>query len=130
MTRLDPLADAMSTLTNASRVGKRETVINIASKLIGKVLRILQEEGYIEEFEYIDDGRAGKYKVRLRGRINKAGVIKPRFSVKKDEFLYWEKMYLPAENVGVIIVSTNQGIMSHREAKRRGIGGVLLAYCY
>ncbi len=130
MTRLDPLADAMSTLTNASRVGKRETVINIASKLIGKVLRILQEEGYIEEFEYIDDGRAGKYRVRLKGRINKAGVIKPRFSVKKDEFLYWEKMYLPAENVGVIIVSTNQGIMSHREAKKRGIGGVLLAYCY
>ncbi len=130
MTRLDPLADAMSTLTNASRVGKRETIINIASKLIGKVLRILQEEGYVEEFEYIDDGRAGKYRVRLRGRINKAGVIKPRFSVKKDEFLYWEKMYLPAENVGVIIVSTNQGIMSHREAKKRGIGGVLLAYCY
>ncbi|MDK2373275.1 MAG: 30S ribosomal protein S8 [Candidatus Korarchaeota archaeon] len=130
MTRLDPLADAMSTLTNASRVGKRETVINIASKLIGKVLRILQEEGYVEEFEYIDDGRAGKYRVRLKGRINKAGVIKPRFSVKKDEFLYWEKMYLPAENVGVIIVSTNQGIMSHREAKKRGIGGVLLAYCY
>lgn len=130
MTRLDPLADAMSTLTNASRVGKRETIINIASKLIGKVLRILQEEGYVEEFEYIDDGRAGKYRVRLKGRINKAGVIKPRFSVKKDEFLYWEKMYLPAENVGVIIVSTNQGIMSHREAKKRGIGGVLLAYCY
>ncbi len=130
MTRLDPLADAMSTLTNASRVGKRETVINVASKLIGKVLRILQDEGYIEEFEYIDDGRAGKYRVRLRGRINKAGVIKPRFSVKKDEFLYWEKMYLPAENVGVIVVSTNQGIMSHREAKKRGLGGVLLAYCY
>ncbi len=130
MTRLDPLADAMSTLTNAARVGKREAVINVASKLIGKVLNILQEEGYIEEFEYIDDGRAGKYRVKLKGRINKAGVIKPRFSVKKDEFLYWEKMYLPAENVGVIVVSTTQGVMSHREAKKRGIGGVLLAYCY
>lgn len=130
MTRLDPLADAMSSLTNASRVGKREAIVDVASKLIGKVLRILQEEGYIEEFEYVDDGRAGKYRVRLKGRINKAGVIKPRFSVKKDEFLQWEKMYLPAENVGVIVVSTNQGIMSHREAKKRGLGGVLLAYCY
>ncbi|MCD6244502.1 MAG: 30S ribosomal protein S8 [Candidatus Korarchaeota archaeon] len=130
MTRLDPLADAMSALTNASRVGKRETVINVASKLIGRILRILQEEGYIEEFEYIDDGRAGKYKVRLKGRINKAGVIKPRFSVKKDEYLHWEKMYLPAENVGVIVVSTNQGVMSHKEAKKKGLGGVLLAYCY
>ncbi len=130
MTRLDPLADAMSTLTNASRLGKRETVINVASKLIGKVLRVLQEEGYIEEFEYIDDGRAGKYRVKLKGRINKAGVIKPRFPVKKDEILYWEKMYLPADNVGVIIMSTNQGVMTHREAKEKGIGGVLLAYCY
>jgi len=130
MTRLDLLADAMSTLTNASRVGKRETVINAASKLVGKVLKILEEEGYIKEFEYIDDGRAGKYRVVLSGRINKAGVIKPRFSVKKDEFLYWEKIYLPAENVGVIVVSTNHGIMTHREAKRRGLGGILLAYCY
>ena len=130
MTRLDPLADAMSTLTNASRLGKRETVINVASKLIGKVLRVLQEEGYIEEFEYIDDGRAGKYRVKLRGRINKAGVIKPRFPVKKDEILYWEKLYLPADNVGVMILSTNQGVMTHKEAKKRGIGGVLLAYCY
>ena len=130
MTRLDPLADAMSTLTNASRLGKRETVINVASKLIGKVLRVLQDEGYIEEFEYIDDGRAGKYRVKLRGRINKAGVIKPRFPVKKDEILYWEKMYLPADNVGIIIMSTNQGVMTHKEAKERGIGGILLAYCY
>ncbi len=130
MTRLDLLADAMSTLTNASRVGKRETVINAASKLVGKVLKILEEEGYIKEFEYIDDGRAGKYRVVLSGRINKAGVIKPRFSVKKDEFLYWEKIYLPAENVGLIVVSTNHGIMTHREAKRRGLGGILLAYCY
>lgn len=130
MTRLDPLADAMSALTNASRVGKREAIINVASKLIGNVLRILQEEGYIEEFEYVDDGRAGKYRVLLKGRINKAGTIKPRLSIKKGEFSYWEKIYLPAENVGVIVLSTNQGVLSHREAKKRGIGGVLLAYCY
>ncbi len=130
MARLDLLADAMSTLTNASRVGKREAVINAASKLVGKVLKILEEEGYIKELEYIDDGRAGKYRVELSGRINRAGVIKPRFSVKKDEFLYWEKIHLPAENVGVLVVSTNYGIMSHREAKRRGLGGILLAYCY
>lgn len=130
MTRLDPLADALSALTNASMVGKREVVINIASKLIGRVLRVLQEEGYIDEFEYVDDGRFGKYLVKLNGRINKAGAIKPRFHVKVNEFMKWEKIYLPAENVGLIIVSTNQGVMTHREAKRKGIGGVLLAYCY
>jgi small subunit ribosomal protein S8 len=130
MTRLDPLADAMSALTNGSMLGKREVVINIASKLIGKVLKVLKEHGYIDDFEYVDDGRFGKYIVRLNGRINKAGVIKPRFPVKVSEFQKWEKMYLPAENVGLIIVSTNQGIMTHKEAKERGIGGVLIAYCY
>ncbi len=130
MTRLDPLADAMSALTNGSMLGKREVVINIASKLIGKVLKVLKEHGYIDEFEYVDDGRFGKYVVKLNGRINKAGVIKPRFPVKVSEFSRWEKIYLPAENVGLIIVSTNQGIMTHREAKERGIGGVLIAYCY
>ncbi|MDK2463616.1 MAG: 30S ribosomal protein S8 [Candidatus Korarchaeota archaeon] len=130
MTRLDPLADALSALTNASRLGKREVVIPIASKLIGQVLRVMQEEGYIGEFEYIDDGRAGKYRVKLVGRLNKAAAIKPRFSVKKDKFEDFERRFLPAYNVGAIVVSTPKGVMTHRRAKELGIGGVLLAYFY
>ena len=130
MTRLDPLADALSAITNASRLGKREVVIPVASKLIGRVLKVMQDEGYIGEFEYIDDGRAGKYRVRLLGRLNKAGVIKPRFPVKKDEFESFERQYLPADNVGALVVSTNRGVMTHRRAKELGIGGVLIAYFY
>ncbi len=129
MTLLDPLADALTAISNASAVGKREVTVRIASKLLGNVLKILQDEGYIGEFEYIE-GRGGAFKVKLLGRINKIGAIKPRFSVKKDEFEYWERRYLPASNVGVLIVSTPQGVMTHREAKKRGIGGVLIAYCY
>ena len=130
MTRLDPLADALSALTNASRLGKREVVIPVASKLIGHVLRVMQEEGYIGEFEYIDDGRAGKYRVKLLGRLNKAAVIKPRFPVKKDELEEFERRFLPAYNVGALVVSTPKGVMTHRKAKELGIGGVLLAYFY
>jgi len=130
LTRLDPLADALSAITNASRLGKREVVIPVASKLIGRVLKVMQDEGYIGEFEYIDDGRAGKYRVRLLGRLNKAGVIKPRFPVKKDEFESFERQYLPADNVGALVVSTNRGVMTHRRAKELGIGGVLIAYFY
>ena len=130
MTRLDPLADAMSALTNASRVGKRETVINVASKLIGRILRILQEEGYIEEFEYIDDGRAGKFRIQLLGRINKCGVIKPRYSVKVKEIEEFEKRYLPAKDMGVLIISTPYGVLSHKEAIQKHTGGKLLAYVY
>ncbi len=130
MTRLDPLSDALSKITNASIVGKREVTIDIASKLIGKVLSILQKEGYIGKFERIYEGGHAKYRVELLGKINKAGSIKPRFSVKKDAFEPWERLFLPARDVGVIIVSTPRGVMSHREAKKLRIGGVLIAYCY
>ncbi len=130
MTRMDPLADALSKITNASIVGKREVTIDIASKLIGKVLSILQKEGYIGRFERVYEGGHAKYKVELLGKINKAGSIKPRFSVKKDDFEPWEKLFLPARDIGVIIVSTSQGVMSHKEAKKLGVGGVLIAYCY
>ncbi|MGC9103268.1 MAG: 30S ribosomal protein S8 [Candidatus Methanodesulfokora sp.] len=128
--RLDPLADALTAISNASMVGKDEVTVRIASKLLGRVLKILKDEGYIGNFELIEGGRGNAFKVKLIGRINKIGAIKPRFKVKKDEFEYWERRYLPAENVGILIVSTSKGVMTNREAKKRGIGGVLIAYCY
>ncbi|OYT43593.1 30S ribosomal protein S8 [Candidatus Bathyarchaeota archaeon ex4484_40] len=88
------------------------------------------ENGYIGEFEFIDDGRTGKFRVQLLGRINKCGAIRPRFPVKADEIEKWEKMYLPAKGIGVLVISTPEGVMSHHEAKKRKIGGRLLAYVY
>ena len=114
MTLMDPLANALSTIMNNEVRRKRECVIWPASKLIGHVLRIMQQHGYVGEFEFIDDGRAGKFKVQLLGRINRCGVIKPRYPVKLKGFEEWEKKYLPARDLGVLIVSTSQGVMSHR----------------
>ena len=105
-------------------------VISPASKLIGQVLSTMQKENYIGNFEYVDDNRAGKFIVELKGNINKCGVIKPRHAVKKDEFEKFEKRYLPAKNFGILIVTTPKGIMTHYEAKELGIGGRLLAYMY
>ena len=82
---LDPLANALVNLKNCEMIGKREVTINPASKIIASVLRIMQKAGYIGEFEYIDDGRSGKFLVQLLGRINKTGVIKPRYPVKRNE---------------------------------------------
>ena len=130
MPSLDPLADALSNIMNHELAGKKAVIIKPASKLIGEVLKIMLQEGYIGEFEYIDDGRAGKFRVQLLGRINKCGVIKPRFPVKKKDFEKWEKRYLPAHDIGILIVSTPQGVMAHKEAIKRGIGGRLLAYVY
>ncbi|RLE64831.1 MAG: 30S ribosomal protein S8 [Thermoprotei archaeon] len=126
----DNLANALSTIMNNEMRGKKECVIYPASKFIARVLRVMQKYGYIGEFEYIDDGRAGKFRIQLLGRINKCGVIKPRFPVKKDEFVEWEKKFLPSRDIGILIVSTPKGVMSHIEAKEAGIGGVLVAYVY
>jgi len=130
MVVIDPLANALSTIMNNEVRGKKECLIYPASKLVINVLKTMQKEGYIGNIEYIEDGRGGKLKVELLGRINKCGVIKPRFPVKKDEFEKWEERFLPARDIGILIVSTSKGVMTHIEAKRQGIGGVLLAYVY
>lgn len=126
----DPLANALAAIKNAERVGKRECIIKPASKLIGRVLKLMQDYGYIEVFEWVDDGKAGVFKVILKGNINDCNVIKPRYSIKKNEFEKWESRYLPAENFGILIISTNKGIISQYEAKKEGIGGRLLGYVY
>ncbi|HEC88834.1 MAG TPA: 30S ribosomal protein S8 [Thermoplasmata archaeon] len=126
----DPLADALAGIKNAERVGKRECIVKPASKLIGRVLKVMQEHGYIEAFEWIFDGRGGMFKVKLKGNINDCGAIKPRSSIKKGEYEKWEARYLPAENFGILIMSTNKGVISQYKAKEEGIGGRLLAYVY
>ncbi|MEM4245927.1 MAG: 30S ribosomal protein S8 [Candidatus Bathyarchaeia archaeon] len=130
MTSLNPLSNALSTIHNNEARRKRECVLWPASKLVGQVLRVMQKNGYIGEFEYIDDGRSGKFKVQLLGRINRCGAIRPSFSVQAGEIPEWERRYLPARDVGILILTTPKGVGSHREAKEQGVGGQLLAYVY
>jgi len=127
---LDPLANALSKIDNYERARKKEVVIAPASKLIGEVLRIFKEEGYIGNFEFEDDGKSGKFRVKLVGKINRCGAVKPRYSFKKKECERWEKRFLPASDIGVIVVSTSKGVMSLSKAKEIGVGGKLLAYVY
>ena len=126
----DPLANALSLMKNAEIKGKGTCQIQPSSKLIGGVLNLLKEKGYISEFEYIDDGKAGVFQVKLKGNINDCGVIKPRYPIKRDELDKWEARYLPAQHFGMLIMTTTKGIVSQDEAKKNGIGGKLLAYVY
>ncbi|MCE8424723.1 MAG: 30S ribosomal protein S8 [Candidatus Methanoperedens sp.] len=130
MMLLDPLADALSIIKNAENIGKPECTINPASKLIGSVLKVMKDQGYIGEFEFADDGKSGLFKVQLKGTINKCGVIRPRHAVKNTEFEKWEKRFLPARGFGSIILTTPDGVMTHNEARESGLGGQLLAYVY
>ncbi|MBN3037475.1 MAG: 30S ribosomal protein S8 [Candidatus Diapherotrites archaeon] len=126
----DPLLNAMSTMKNAEKVGKSECKINPASKMIGDVLKVMQKEKYIGEFEFVDNGKSGHYNVKLLGKINNCGVIKPRLAVKRESYEEYENRFLPAENMGVLVVSTSYGVMTQREATTRKVGGRLLAFVY
>lgn len=126
----DPLNDAMSIMKNAAAVGKNECYIKPSSKLIGRVLKVMQDHGYINQFEYIEDGKAGQFRVMMKGAINNCGVIKPRYSVKRSDLEKFEARYLPAQDFGVLILTTTEGVITHAQAKDLGLGGKLLAYVY
>ena len=126
----DTLADSLSHINSFEKLGRNELVLDNNSKIIRKVLDVLKENGYLGEYEVIEDGKGGKIKVNLLNRINKCGVIKPRYQVKKTDFEKFEKRYLLARGFGIMIVSTSKGIMIVDNAKKLSVGGKLLAYCY
>ena len=126
----DPLADALSTIKNAELRGMEKCTIQPSSKLIGGILTLLKEKGFVGNYEFIDDGKSGMFQVDLIGNINNCGVIKPRYPNKLREMEKWEARYLPARDFGVLILTTTEGVISHDEARKKGIGGKLLAYVY
>jgi|TARA_B100001964_G_scaffold244189_1_gene324665 small subunit ribosomal protein S8 len=127
---MDPLGDAMSNLKNNENVGNSKVMIKPASKLTSKVLDVMHVQGYIGKYQTMEDGRGGKIEVKLIGKINKCGVIRPRLSVGKNNYENYEKRFLPARNFGILVVSTSLGVMTHDEAREKGVGGKLLAYVY
>jgi small subunit ribosomal protein S8 len=130
MPALNVISNLFTTIYNNESRRKRECIIIPASKFASEVLRVMQKNRYIGEFEQVDDGRAGKFRVQLLAKINKCGIITPRFSVKKDAYFNWERQFLPAYNMGILLVSTSSGIMSHHDAQTQGLGGVLVGYVY
>ena len=130
MPALNILSNLFTTLYNNEMRRKRECIILSSSKFASEVLRVMQKSRYIGEFEQVDDGRSGKFRIQLLAKINKCGIITPRFSVKKDRYLTWERQFLPSYNMGILIVSTSKGIMSHHDAQEQGLGGALIGYVY
>ena len=125
----DLLSNVLSAIKNGDRYGKRETVTSY-SVLVKNVLLILQKNNYIGDFEYVDDKRGGKIKIQLLGKVNNCNAIRPRFYIRKNDYEKYEKRFLPAVGMGFIIISTSKGLLTHTEAKEKGLGGTLLCYVY
>lgn len=130
MVLMSVLENTLLSITNAERRGKRQVLIRPASKVVVKFLQVMQKHGYIGEFEIVDDRRGNKIVVYLNGRLNKAGVISPRFDVKLADYEKLVNNILPSRQFGFIVLTTSYGIMDHEEAKRKSTGGKILGYFY
>ena len=105
-------------------------ILRPISKTLVKFLRLMQQKGYINEFTIVDDARAGKIVVELNGRLNKCGVISPRFDLKIKNFENFCNSILPSRQFGFVVISTNEGIMTHSDAFDKQIGGKVIGYFY
>ena len=120
----DIIVDTLNEIMNAKRAGKTELVVNKNSKLLRNILDIAKEKGYLD---YDADGN--KIKINLKN-LNEIRAIKPRYTVSVKNINNYVRRFLPAKNFGLIVVSTNQGLMEHKDAEEKNIGGCLVAYMY
>jgi small subunit ribosomal protein S8 len=126
--RHDVLVDAITVIKNAEIAGKSDCLVP-ASEVVKNVLKVMKSSGYIKSFNPVEETEK-KFKIQLLGKINNCKAIRPRFSTGVDDFEKFEKRFLPSKDIGIIIISTSKGVMTHKQAKEQNTGGSLLAFVY
>lgn len=130
MVRVSVLNDCLRAIVNAERLGKRQVIVRPSSKVIIKFLKTMQQHNYIGEFEIVDDHRGNKIVIDLLGRINKCGVVTPRFDVGLEDIERWIGTLLPSRQFGFLVLTTSEGIMDHEEARKKHVAGKILGFFY
>ena len=123
----DIVADALNMMLNAKKARKEIVRVNRISNLLIEVLKIMKQKEAIKRYK-IDS--KNKFAEITLGNFLECRAIKPRFTVKKEDLEKYKRRYLPARNIGAIIVSTNRGLRTHEDALQEGLGGCLIAYFY
>jgi len=121
----DLIADALNQMKNTKKAGKSQVGIRRHSKLLLSVLAIAKLKGYVKNYKV----ESGSLNIEM-GNINDCNAIKPRYVIQVGDIEKYVKRYLPAKDIGILIVSTSQGLMTHLTAQDKNIGGALIAYFY
>jgi small subunit ribosomal protein S8 len=123
----DTVADALNMIRNAKKAGRESVQINRISNLLIEILKIMKQKGAIKRYKIDSKQRSIE---AFFGDFLECRAIKPRFTADKSQIEKYRRRYLPARNVGTMIISTNKGLMAHEDAMRESIGGCLIAYFY
>lgn len=123
----DVVADALNMIRNAKRSRKNSVKIYRISNLLIEILKIMKQKKAIQKYKIIPKEKSVEISF---GELSECRAIKPRFTVKTSQIEKYRRRYLPARDIGTIIVSTSKGLLTHDEATEQGIGGSLVAYFY
>ena len=132
MVMTDPIADYLTRIRNANSVNHERVEIP-ASKMKKTMTQILKDEGMIRDFEYIEDGKQGIIRVHLKYGPNKQKVITGLKRISRPGLrVYAKKDEIPRilGGLGIAIISTSQGLMTDKQARKRGLGGEVLCYVW
>jgi small subunit ribosomal protein S8 len=128
MNNQDPIADMLTRIRNANRVGRKKVLIP-RSKICSGIAQVLKDEGYIERFDSVDGGPQGFLQVELKYSLAGEKVIHEITRVSKPgRRVYRSVEDLPQvlDGLGIAVVSTSKGVMSDRVAREQNVGGELL----
>ena len=132
MTMTDPIADMLTRIRNANTAG--HSTVNIpASKMKKAIAQILKDEGYIKEFEIIEDSVQDTIRITLKYGANKEHVISGLKKISKPGLkVYARKDEVPRVlgGLGIAIISTSNGVISDKEARKLGVGGEVICYVW
>jgi len=132
MVMTDPVADMLTRIRNANAV-RHESLEVPGSRLKKEIAEILKREGFIKDVEYVEDNKQGMIRIFLKYGPNQEKVITGLKRISKPGL----RVYAKADEVprvlsglGIAIVSTSNGIITDKEARKQSVGGEVLAYVW